>query len=102
MTRNLLKKREDLCYFTNITRELQLVETEGFKKMMRMDLKHFYHILNLIAPDITSSLTSFFLKCHPTWKEMLYEYLNWFKLSSNIFYEKIDGPTSSNIVRKRI
>ena len=70
-----------------------------------MDLKYFYQILNLIAPDITSSLTSFFLKCHPTWKkakEMLYECLNWFKLSSNIFHVKIDGPTSSNIARKRI
>ena len=28
--------------------------------------------------------------------------MNWFKLSSSIFYEKNVGPTSSNIVRKRI
>ena len=35
-------------------------------------------------------------------KETLDECLNWFKLSSNIFYEKNVGPTSSNIVCKRI
>ena len=35
-------------------------------------------------------------------KEMLDECLNWFKLSSNFLYEKNVGPTSSNIVHKRI
>ena len=29
-------------------------DTEGFKEMMRMDLKHFKEILNLIAPAITA------------------------------------------------
>ena len=53
MTRNWLKKRDELGYFTNIVRELQLEDTEGFKEMMRMDFKHFNEILNLIAPDIT-------------------------------------------------
>ena len=52
MTRSWLKKREELSYFTNIVRELQLEDTEGFKEMMRMDFKHFNEILNLIAPDI--------------------------------------------------
>ena len=45
------------------------------------------------------------MQLHRTWKkakEMLDECLNWFKLSSNIFYEKNVGPTSSNIVCKRI
>ena len=49
-----LKKREELGYFTNIVQELQVNDIEGFKEMMRMDLKHFNKILNLIAPDITS------------------------------------------------
>ena len=53
MMRSWLKKREELGYFTNIVRELQLEDTEGFKEMMRMDFKHFNEILNLIAPDIT-------------------------------------------------
>ena len=53
MRRSWLKKREELGYFTNIVRELQLEDTEGFKEMMRMDFKHFNEILNLIAPDIT-------------------------------------------------
>ena len=52
MTSRWLKKREDLGYFTDIVRELQLEDTEGFKEMMRMDFKHFNEILNLIAPDI--------------------------------------------------
>ena len=54
MTRSWFKKREELGYFTNNVRELQLEDTEGFKDMMRMDLKHFNEILKLIAPDITS------------------------------------------------
>ena len=33
---------------------------------------------------------------------MLDKCLNWFKLSSSTFYEKNVGPTSSNIVLKRI
>ena len=33
MTRSWLKKREELGYFTNIVRELQLKDTEGFKEM---------------------------------------------------------------------
>ena len=53
MTRSWLKKREQLGYFTNILREMQLEDTEGFKEMIRMDFKHFNEILNLIAPDIT-------------------------------------------------
>ena len=53
MTRVWLKKIEELGYFTNTARELQLKDTEGFKEMMRMDFKHFNEILNLIAPDIT-------------------------------------------------
>ena len=31
MARSWLKKREELGYFTNIVRELQLENTEGFK-----------------------------------------------------------------------
>ena len=54
MTRSWFKKREELGYFTNNVRELQLEDTEGFKDMIRMDLKHFNEILKLIAPDITS------------------------------------------------
>ena len=53
MARSWLKKREELGYFTNIVRELQLKDTERFKEMMRMDFKHFNENLNLIAPDIT-------------------------------------------------
>ena len=53
MTRSWLEKREELCYFTNIVRELQLEDTEGFQEMMRVDFKHFNEILNLIAPDTT-------------------------------------------------
>ena len=53
MTSSWLKKREELGYFTNILRKLQLEDTEGFKKMVRIDFKHFNEILNLIAPDIT-------------------------------------------------
>ena len=53
MTISWLKKREELGYFTEIVRELQLKDTEGFKEMMRMDFRHFNEILNLIAPDIT-------------------------------------------------
>ena len=54
MTRSWLKKREELGYFTNTVRELQLEDTEGFKKMMRMEFKHFNEFLNLIAPNIKS------------------------------------------------
>ena len=54
MTRSWFKKREELGYFTNNVRELQLEDIEGFKDMMRMDFKHFNEILKLIAPDITS------------------------------------------------
>ena len=53
MTRSWLKKREELGYLTNIVRELQLENTEGFEEIMRMDFKHFNEILNLIALDIT-------------------------------------------------
>ena len=53
MTISWLKKREEPGYFKEIVRELQLKDTEGFKEMMRMDLRHFNEILNLIAPDIT-------------------------------------------------
>ena len=53
LTRSWLKKKEELGYFRNIVRELQLENTEGFKQMMRMDFKHFKEISNLIAPDIT-------------------------------------------------
>ena len=53
MTRSWLKKKEELDCFTNIVRELQLEDTEGFKEMMRMDLKQFNKILNLVALDIT-------------------------------------------------
>ena len=52
-TRRWLKKREELGYFTEIVRELQLKDAEGFKEMTRMDFRHFNDILNLIAPDIT-------------------------------------------------
>ena len=54
MTRSWLKKREELGYFTNTVRELQLEDTEGFKKMMRMEFKHFNEFLNLIASNIKS------------------------------------------------
>ena len=53
LTRSWFKKKEELGYFRNIVRELQLENTEGFKQMMRMDFKHFKEISNLIAPDIT-------------------------------------------------
>ena len=53
MASSCLKKREELGYLTNILRELQLEDTEGFKKIVRIDFKHFNEILNLIAPDIT-------------------------------------------------
>ena len=43
-TRSWLKKREKQGYFNNIVRELQLVDTEGFKEMLRMDFKHFNEI----------------------------------------------------------
>ena len=33
---------------------MQLEDTEEFKEMLRMDLKHFNEILNLIVADITS------------------------------------------------
>ena len=56
MTISWLKKREELGYFTEIVRELQLKDTEGFKEMMRMDFRHFNEILNLIAPDITQQI----------------------------------------------
>ena len=53
LTRSWLKKKEELGYFRNIVRGLQLENTEGFKQMMRMDFKYFKEISNLIAPDIT-------------------------------------------------
>ena len=53
MTRSWLKKREELGYYKNIVRELQLEDTVGFKGMMRMNFKHLNEILNLLAPDIT-------------------------------------------------
>ena len=53
LTRSWLKKKEELGYFRNIVRELQLENTEGFEEIMRMDFKHFNEILNLIALDIT-------------------------------------------------
>ena len=53
LTRSWLKKKEELGYFRNIVRELQLENTEGFKQMMRMDFKYFKEISNFIAPDIT-------------------------------------------------
>ena len=52
-----LKTKKELGYFTNIVQELHLEDKrwclKGFKKVMRMDFKHFNKILNLIAPDIT-------------------------------------------------
>ena len=54
MTRSWLKKREELDYFLDIVWELQLEDVEGFKEMVRMNLKHFNQILNLVVPDITS------------------------------------------------
>ena len=57
LMKSWLKTKEELGYFTNIVRELQLEDKrwclKGFKKMMRMGFKHFNKILNLIAPDIT-------------------------------------------------
>ena len=53
MTRSWLKKREELGYFTNNVRGLQLEDTEGFKEMVRTDFKHFDEILSLTAPYIT-------------------------------------------------
>ena len=53
MTRSWLKKREELGYFLDIVWELQLEDVEGFKEMVRMNLKHFNQILNLAVPDIT-------------------------------------------------
>ena len=44
MTSSCLKKREELGYLTNILRELQLEDTEGFKKIVRIDFKHFNEI----------------------------------------------------------
>ena len=41
MTRSWLKKREELGYFLDIVWELQLEDVEGFKEMVRMNLKHF-------------------------------------------------------------
>ena len=35
MTRSWLKKREELGYFTNIVRELQFEDTEGFQTFQR-------------------------------------------------------------------
>ena len=52
MTRSWLKEGEELGYFINIVRELQLEDTEGVKEMMRMNFDE-NEILNLIAPDIT-------------------------------------------------
>ena len=52
-TREWLKRRRELRYYTNIVQELQLEDTNGFKEMMRMDYKYFKEILNLVEPDIT-------------------------------------------------
>ena len=40
-TREWLKRRRELGYYTNIVQELQLEDTNGFKEMMRMDYKYF-------------------------------------------------------------
>ena len=48
-TRNWIKEREELGYYTNIVQELRMEGTVGFKEMMRMDFKHFKEIL--IEPD---------------------------------------------------
>ena len=48
-TRNWIKEREELGYYTNIVQELRMEGTFGFKEMMRMDFKHFKEIL--IEPD---------------------------------------------------
>ena len=61
ITKSWLNKREELGYFTNIVRELQLEDTGGIKEMMRIASKHFNDILNLIASDITI----FFLNVGP-------------------------------------
>ena len=52
-TREWLKRRRELGYYTNIVQELLLEDTKGFKEMMRMDYKYFKEILNLVEPDIT-------------------------------------------------
>ena len=52
-TRNWIKEREELGYYTNIVQEVRMEDTDGFKELMRMDLKHFKEILNLAEPDIT-------------------------------------------------
>ena len=52
-TREWLKRRRELGYYTKIVQELQLEDTNGFKEMMRMDYKYFKEILNLVEPDIT-------------------------------------------------
>ena len=56
LTRSWLKEKEELGYFTNNVRGLQLEDTEGFKEMVRMDFKHFDEILSLTAPDITPEI----------------------------------------------
>ena len=53
MTRSSLKKREELGYFTNIARKLQLEDIEEFKEMMRMNFKHFNEILNAECLTVT-------------------------------------------------
>ena len=40
MTRSWLKKREELSYFKNTVRELQLEDPEAFIEMMKMDFSY--------------------------------------------------------------
>ena len=88
-------------------------ETVAFPAHSSKTWKHKWCEGNLIETDIfLSKMLVQHVGClrkliqhYPTWKrakEMLDECFNWFKLSFNAFYEKNVGPTSSNIVRKRI
>ena len=56
-TRGWIRRREEKGYFENITTELSIEDTSGFKEMMRMSKEDFIYVLEQIffLPETISS-----------------------------------------------
>ena len=49
-TRDWIKRRSEMGFFTNIVQESRVEDTNGYKAMMRMAYEQFLQILTAIEP----------------------------------------------------
>ena len=52
-----IAERDRKGAYNNIFKELELTDTEGFRRFMRMDIEHFTDLVNVIGPDVTKEDT---------------------------------------------